>query len=594
MSERLLIIFPTDGHGGCEYNSLTFGKFAAEKLGLDVFVSFPLTDNTRLLHSLVERNGMKFVDFVHPFDRNDDQGRYETSRRRCSEVLDSVMPSFVFIALPWPKRGLGLISACADVCVPTLVKFALVPTEALGTPPQIVADLREAQQSRQHWFANSRFSAALIEKHWQLPPFSVDSFHVGPIGLASLAGEAETRPVREVGTARAWVRSEFGLPENSLVVTTVARLSVQKGYTSYLEAAAAVARAHSDVHFVWVGEGELRAQLEAQITALHMENRIHLAGFRPDVRAILRGSDIFVLPTIYEGGCSQALLEAMEEKLPIVVSNTSAIGDVVRDGEHVLYAAPGDAASFERELLRVVSDQALRTRLGEAAGGRAPRFAKEVMFAETVLRLDHLLGSQYRFAEAFADVWDRGGPGEEVGAALPMAQPPEDGRIRFGGASVTGGGVDRTGAQQLDVVLGFLKGNGFDWRRVRFKLRLSRNQLSMEFRQRPDWPTMFEIWPGDEADSYGPILKIIPGRLGAIMRRMKTEKDREFVRTVCEAVPDIVARSALPPIDIDGAGTTWTAHASRFAESILSQLQARAITAETRRDDRSAPAGHLA
>ena len=98
--------------------------------------------------------------------------------------------------------------------------------------------------------------------------------------------------------------------------------------------------------FLWVGEGEMRAELEAALAATGLASRVTFAGFRTDVRRLLRASDIFVFPTLYEGGCSQALLEAMEEGLPIVVSGIAGVREVVADGDTALLVPPGDGEAL--------------------------------------------------------------------------------------------------------------------------------------------------------------------------------------------------------------------------------------------------------
>lgn len=385
MPERLLVVLPTAGHGGCEYNALSFASFLKGQGVLDVVVAFPSGRGTAFLETLTQSAGLRRSVLPVTFEADDDAAAIAAQRRWCAVALDDLAPTIVFLALPWPVRGTGLISGFADLGVPTLVKFALVPETLWGLTPEMGASLRAAHRGRQLWFANSRHSAGLLCGHLGLPEGAVESFHVGPIGLTALVVSRAADP------GRAALRASFGIAEDALLLTTVGRLSEQKGYRHFLDAIASLGPRIPAMTFLWVGEGELRDELESAIAARGLADRVILAGFRADVRAILRASDIFVLPTLYEGGCSQALLEAFEESLASIVSGTAGVREVVTDGEQALLAEPGSAGGLARQIERLASDGALRQRLGAAGRELSARLTPDAMYAETLERIDRLI-----------------------------------------------------------------------------------------------------------------------------------------------------------------------------------------------------------
>jgi glycosyltransferase involved in cell wall biosynthesis len=387
--ETLLIALPTAGHGGCEYNALSFGAYAAREIGFDVVACFPADPATAFLSTLTAGAGLREHRLPLSFEADDDAGRVEAQRVWSLAAVEEIRPSVVFLAMPWPARGTGLILGFAQAGVPTLVKFALVPEELHGPPAEVLPALRSAL-ARQVWFANSRHSAALLTRHLALPEGSLESFHVGPVGLSSLLPE-RGGPASE----RSALRASFGAADR-LLVTTVARLAEQKGYRHYLDAIAALAsRGDIPLRFLWVGEGELRRELEEAIAARRLDDSILMAGFRSDVRAILRASDMFVLPTLYEGGCSQALLEALEEGVPAIVSSFPGVREVVEDGSEALLVEPGSASALADGVSRLAGDGSLRRRLAAAGRERAKQLTAEVMYAETFRLLDRLLGTDY-------------------------------------------------------------------------------------------------------------------------------------------------------------------------------------------------------
>lgn len=387
----ILLILPTHGHGGCEYNALSAIKYFRDKHGIDVLVALPMVPETEYVVELCNANDLPISILDCEFSSNDNAESVKLQRYATWEMIDRSSPSAVFVPMPWPKRGQGVIAGCADTGIPTVVKFALVPPVAEPTD-YVMPEARSALGRRQVWFANSRFSADLIEKHWKLPARSVDSFHVGPIGLAHLVAQSHMAAA-ETNDLRASLRAELSLPSDCRIAATVARLSAQKGYDTLMAAAPAILRSDPSLVMLWIGHGEWQATIQEWIAASSFEDRIKLAGFRSDVRRLLKGSDIFVLPTRYEGGCSQALLEAMEEGLPIVVTNTSAVGEVTRHEHNGLLVPIGDATALVDAVGRLAQDPELSRQLGENAKHDAVAFSAERSFEHTLLRIRRAMAS---------------------------------------------------------------------------------------------------------------------------------------------------------------------------------------------------------
>lgn len=388
---KCLIMIPADDHGGCEYSALTFGVYLQEARNWNVAVTFPVHRKTQYLAYLAGINGLRCLPFQVPFPASDNEEKVREQQGETWRVLDEVRPDLVFIAMPWPKRGQGMITGCMGVGVPTLVKVALVPeqwTESDYVHPMI----RSAQDSRQLWFVSSGRSAALLEQHFGLGKGTVDHFLEGPVGVQTLLQGWRTRGQLPRQSARS--RDEvFGFSTSDrFIVTTVSRLTQQKGYRTLVQAIPEVVKAAPHVHFVWVGEGEERDTLTRRINEAGLTGAVSLLGFRTDVRDILRHSDAFVLPTHYEGGCSQVLLEAMEETLPVVATNTSAIHEVIRHGENGLLAKVKDPRALAAGILSLVKSPDLRGKLAQNAKTSVQSYSLDVMLEHTFRRLLRLWG----------------------------------------------------------------------------------------------------------------------------------------------------------------------------------------------------------
>ena len=122
-----------------------------------------------------------------------------------------------------------------------------------------------------------------------------------PDKYVTIRSGIELERFRQPSRPRADVRAELGIPPGAAVVGTVTRLSPQKAPLDFVATAAQVAARRQGVHFVIVGDGPLRAEVEAQVAALGLTGRVHLTGLRRDVPDLMHGFDVFVLSSLWEG-----------------------------------------------------------------------------------------------------------------------------------------------------------------------------------------------------------------------------------------------------------------------------------------------------
>lgn len=186
---------------------------------------------------------------------------------------------------------------------------------------------------------------------------------------------------------------QFWLPHGAPLVGNIGALVPHKGQRYLIDAAALVVREVPDARFLILGEGELKPALEKQIADLALTKHVLLAGFRPDVLSLLKGFDIFVMPSVTEG-LGTSLLDAMACAKPIVASRVGGIPEVVRHGETGLLVPPKDARDLAAAIIRLLLDPALRTRFAQAGLARVrEKFSVERMVNETLAVYAHLAGN---------------------------------------------------------------------------------------------------------------------------------------------------------------------------------------------------------
>lgn len=180
------------------------------------------------------------------------------------------------------------------------------------------------------------------------------------------------------------LHEDLWLPHHAPIVGNVAALVAHKGQRHFIEAARLVLPQVPDARFVIAGEGELRPALEKQIKDHHLEKHVILAGFRPDVLSLHKSFDVFVMSSVTEG-LGTSLLDAMAASKPIVATTAGGIPEVVVGDETGFLVPPRDHEAMAEAIVRLLKDDALRKRMGEAGRARAQAlFSAERMVQETL------------------------------------------------------------------------------------------------------------------------------------------------------------------------------------------------------------------
>ena len=127
---------------------------------------------------------------------------------------------------------------------------------------------------------------------------------------------------------------------------------------------------HHEVVFLAAGTGPELPELEAERDRLGLGDSFRFLGMRDDPIAVLGAADIFCLASLHEG-LPVSLMEAMACGLPVVATTAGGIPEAVTNDVQGLLVEPGDETALTDALLRMATDEDLRTRCADAARDRA-------------------------------------------------------------------------------------------------------------------------------------------------------------------------------------------------------------------------------
>jgi glycosyltransferase involved in cell wall biosynthesis len=169
------------------------------------------------------------------------------------------------------------------------------------------------------------------------------------------------------------VRKDLGLTAGQKVVGVLGNVKEWKGQETLVRATAVLANRWDDVVCLLIGtanEDEPYVNhLKAIARELDIEGRIRFLGFRKDASAILQAMDVVCHTSITPEPFGMVNLEAMYLRRPVVSTRLGGPLEVITDGKDGVLVEPGDSAKLAEHVDRILSDDKLAQRLGDAARG---------------------------------------------------------------------------------------------------------------------------------------------------------------------------------------------------------------------------------
>jgi len=172
------------------------------------------------------------------------------------------------------------------------------------------------------------------------------------------------------------LRARLGFTPKNRVIGFVGRLVREKGVVELFEAMARVATQFPEARLLVVGDTlksdrdtQTIARLNRIITSERLDDVVRFTGFRDDIPDLLAIMDVFVLPSHREG-MPRTILEAMAAGKPVVATNIRGCREEVVDEVTGLLVPVCDPEALAEAILRLLRDEELARRIGEAGRKR--------------------------------------------------------------------------------------------------------------------------------------------------------------------------------------------------------------------------------
>ncbi len=172
--------------------------------------------------------------------------------------------------------------------------------------------------------------------------------------------------ISHIARDKSWLCTKLNISRDCTICCSIGRLVEAKAFDVLIQSAARIQQ--TEIHYIIVGEGPLRDDLEKRTKQLELESQIHLIGYqeRNETLKILVSSDIFVISSITEG-TPIVLFEAAALSVPIIATKVGGIPEMVRNNEHALLVEPADESGLSNAIMTMYSNPASAKLLAQNA-----------------------------------------------------------------------------------------------------------------------------------------------------------------------------------------------------------------------------------
>lgn len=386
LGQKRIVLWTDDHSQGGVASYVDAMSCALARMGLDVTVVQSQVEGPR--QATQRELGVKH--YWLPYDTRQDADRTANNLQDAEQAYAAIRPDVLVFANCDPASHIAAKRVAIGQGIPFIIVegYAYVVQEPAPAYARCIQIAAEHYRQAKAVIAVSRDNLDLLHTYFGLPPGKGEVIHYG-------RPEVFFRPADPAVCATR--RRELGIGSQDVMCLTVGRLEPVKGYDCLLGALEQLRGmpVWKHLHFVWIGGGELEREIRAWLEKMAVADHVHMLGQQNDVIGWYDASDLFILPSRFEG-MPIAIMEAMAKGLPVMASAVGGIPEELGPTGRQLTSPLSDAAATVNEIVSTLeawaSDPTLRRSAGQASQARAEEmFREERMVDETLSVIERAL-----------------------------------------------------------------------------------------------------------------------------------------------------------------------------------------------------------
>ncbi len=212
------------------------------------------------------------------------------------------------------------------------------------------------------------------------------------IGADKLVKVYNGIPLKDAESIRSNIREELNINQDTILIGMIGRLNLHKGQFYFLEIAKELVLSNQNLKFIIVGDAfygyeYLYEKLRDKIVDLELDQHVFYLGYRTDIPQIMKGLDIFVLPSIKPDPFPTVVLEAMSHRIPVVATAQGGALEQVVDGQTGIFIPIDHAIKAAEKMQRMITDADFRLQCGLNGRKRLEECYSLEVFEKNILDL---------------------------------------------------------------------------------------------------------------------------------------------------------------------------------------------------------------
>lgn len=238
----------------------------------------------------------------------------------------------------------------------------------LFTKYNVIPYLQTTYNFKRYWPARlfERTSKHLVKEYLSnseaVKSFYINNYSINPLKIKVIPNGIDVEFFNNISIDSNY-KNSLGIKSDHFIISCVANLHQNKGHIYLIKAFERLYKNNYKIQLLLVGDGPERANLEKMSLKYLNAKDIIFLGKRSDVAQILKCSDLFVLPTFFEG-LSNAIMEAMASGLPIITTDISENRELITDNFSGMLCPVKNHLELANIILALKNDSMKRTFLG--------------------------------------------------------------------------------------------------------------------------------------------------------------------------------------------------------------------------------------
>jgi glycosyltransferase involved in cell wall biosynthesis len=189
------------------------------------------------------------------------------------------------------------------------------------------------------------------------------------------------------------IKRDVGIDDSDIIIGCVSRITPEKGFEDFLDAAKLIAERFPQARFLIAGvaKEEYEETLKDKAMNLGLSQKIFFLGFKENIPEVMSVIDIFVFPSRQQEGLPRVILEAMAASKVVVATSVGGNGEIVVKGLTGMLVAPKNPINLSEAISQLIVDREKRIAMGKAGRSHVEQFFDNKKFFSQLEGIYHEL-----------------------------------------------------------------------------------------------------------------------------------------------------------------------------------------------------------